>query len=80
MLTPPTVANDAASGHNTLPKPWSSISGTNLNARKADRSRWACCRFGLNPSWGFQGPLLEFSQSPGLSTFEGILKGTDLED
>lgn len=43
-------------------------------ARKPDWSRWACCLFGLKPSWGLHGSLFPLSQSPGFRTLLGILK------
>lgn len=43
-------------------------------ALKPDWSRWACCLFGLKPSWGLQDCPLPLTQSSGFRTLLGILK------
>lgn len=55
---------------------------THLRARNPDWSRWACCLFGLKPSWGLHGSLWPpLFQSSGFRTLLGILqkRKTELE-
>lgn len=50
---------------------------TDPRARKDDWSRWACCLWGLKPSWGLHEPRFpRLSQSSGLRTLLGILQKT----